>query len=69
MDTQLINSKFNALPEALQCEAIDFIDFLLTKTKEKKQAGQFTFSWEGELSEFKEKHDSVELQHQSMDWR
>lgn len=37
MDTQLLYSKLNQLPENLKSEVLDFIDFLLTKPKEPKK--------------------------------
>ena len=37
-----------------------------TKMAKKKK---FTFSWEGGLSELKEKFTSVELQHKVSEWR
>lgn len=36
MDTQLLYSKLNQLPENLKSEVLDFINFLLNKPKEHK---------------------------------
>jgi hypothetical protein len=71
MNSQLAEQKFRTLPEDLKKEVLTFIDFLLAKRqKEKKQrSGQLNFSWEGGLSDLKKKYRSVDLQHQSMDWR
>jgi len=69
MNTHLIERKFNALPNNLKREALDFIDFLMTKKRHEKISSQFDFTWEGGLSDFKNKYNSVDLQHQSMEWR
>ncbi len=69
MDTNLIEHKFNELPNDLKREVLDFIDFLITKKREKTVSSQFDFNWEGSLSDFKNKYSSVNLQHKSMEWR
>ena len=69
MNIGLIEQKFNALPNDLKKEAVDFIDFLMTKKRSKSVSVQFDFTWEGSLSEFKESYNSVDLQHQSTEWR
>ena len=69
MDTHLIEHKFNALSDDLKQEVLDFIDFLITKKKHKKSSKKFNFSWEGGLSDLNTKYNSVDLQHQSMEWR
>ncbi len=69
MNTHLIERKFNALPDDLKREALDFIDFLMTKKRHEKTSSQFDFTWEGGLSDLKDKYNSVDLQHQSMEWR
>lgn len=38
MDTQLLYSKLNQLPENLKSEVLDFIDFLLSKPKVPKES-------------------------------
>ncbi len=69
MDINLIEHKFNILPDDLKKEALDFIDYLIMKKKHKKFSAQFDFTWEGGLADFKGRYTSVELQHQSMEWR
>ena len=69
MDTQLIQTKLNALPEELKNEVLDYIDFLITKYHKKEKKVKLTFDWEGGLSDLKNKHTSVELQHKAMEWR
>jgi hypothetical protein len=69
---QLVEEKFNLLPENLKIQVVDFINFLLTKNKIKKAKNppaKFNFSWEGGLSELKNEYSSVELQHKAMEWR
>ena len=36
METQFVYSKINQLPENLKSEVLDFIDFLLSKSKEQQ---------------------------------
>lgn len=70
METQVIKSKLEELPEDLKREAYDFIEFLLQKhgaTRAKK--GKFKFDWEGGLLNLKKKYTSVGLQHKSLEWR
>ncbi len=69
MDTNLIERKFNELPNDLKKEVLDFIDFLITKKRPKIVSSRFNFDWEGSLSDFKNKYSSVNLQHKTMEWR
>ncbi len=69
MDYQLSENKFNALPDDLKKEVMDFIDFLLKKHMPSKTDQQFDFNWEGGLASVKDKFQSVDLQHQSLEWR
>jgi hypothetical protein len=69
MDYQLSKIKFNALPDDLKKEVMDFIDFLLKKHMPSKTDQQFDFNWEGGLASVKDKFQSVDLQHQSLEWR
>lgn len=59
--TQTLKEK-EALPEPLQKEVRDFVDFLLFKRVATKPKG-FSFSWAGGLSDLKEETTSVDLQH------
>lgn len=62
--------KVQKLPDSLKQEALDFIDFLLSKKLRKKaQEEKFRFNWEGGLAEIGEEVSSVELSHRSMEWR
>jgi hypothetical protein len=69
MNTHLAERKFNTLPNDLKKEVLNYMDFLLAKRKKGKKirTGKFDFSWEGGLANLKD--NSVDLQHQSMDWR
>ena len=69
MNTHLLDRKFNALPVDLRREALDFIDFLMMKRSRDTISNQFDFTWEGGLSDLKDKYNSVDLQHQAMEWR
>jgi len=57
------------LPDDLKREAFDFIDLLVVRKEYRKTLAQFEFTWEGGLSELRSKYSSVDLQHQSMEWR
>ncbi len=69
MNTRSIEQKFNVLPDHLKREVLDFIEFLMTKRKKEKISSQFNFTWEGGLTVLKDEFNSVDLQHQSMEWR
>lgn len=69
MDTDSIQYKLKTLPDDLKEEVLDFIDFLISKKKQKSTGTHFNFTWEGSLSDMKDKHSSVDLQHRAMDWR
>ncbi len=65
-----IQEKIMNLPEEIQAEVLDFIEFLLARRyRPAKRAMQFKFDWEGALSVIKEKFTSVELQHRAAEWR
>jgi hypothetical protein len=58
------------LPEDLQREVLDYIEFLVNKYKIKdKLEKKFKFDWEGGLAELQEKYSSVELQHKASELR
>ncbi|MEA3476457.1 MAG: DUF2281 domain-containing protein [Candidatus Cloacimonadota bacterium] len=69
MDANSIESKLNSLPDNLKREVLDFINFLITKKMHETIPAQFDFTWEGGLSDIKDQYSSVELQHQSTEWR
>jgi len=69
MNNQLLEKKLNGLSEDLKKEALDFIEFLIIKNHQYIKKEKFDFSWEGGLSELKNKYTSVSLQHDSMEWR
>ncbi len=70
MSTLLIEQKIKQLPAYLLPEIMDYVDYLLSKYGQaNRQAGTFTFSWEGGLAELADQFTSVELQHKAMDWR
>ncbi len=69
MNAHVMERKFNSLSDDLKRKALDFLDFLMTQRIQKKVSNQFDFTWEGGLSDLKDKYNSVDLQHQSMEWR
>lgn len=65
-----IKMKIQELPENIKREVLDYVEFLLEKYKSKKiKTKEFTFSWEGGLSELKGEFTSIELQHKALEWR
>ena len=69
MNTEPFEKKFNKLPEYLKKEVIDFIEFLTKKHQMPKDSINFSFNWEGSLSELRKDYSSVELQHKAAEWR
>ena len=69
MYSQIIKSKLEELPEDLEREVLDYIEFLLRKYGNKTKRKGFGFDWEGGLSDLKDKYTSVELQHKALEWR
>lgn len=65
-----IEVKIRELPEYLKKEVLDYVEFLLNKLYAKSdKSDRLRYTWEGGLSELKEKYTSVELQHKALDWR
>jgi hypothetical protein len=64
MDISL-EHKINSLPKDLQIQLVDFIDFLISRRKQKTDKAQFDFSWEGGPDNIEGKYSSVELQHKA----
>jgi hypothetical protein len=66
MEISSFTSDFENLPKYIQKQALDYIEYLIEKYKQKKDTPQkekFNFEWEGGLAEQKENFTSVELQH------
>jgi len=60
----------HTLPSDKQKEVFDFVYYLKTKYKTMpKKRRDFSFSWAGALTEFKDKYTSVELQHKILEMR
>lgn len=55
------------LPPELQQEVEDFIQFLLSKRKQKTK-GTVKLDWRGELKDMRDQYSSVELQHKILEW-
>ena len=73
MSTKTLATKYESLPEALQKEVADFLDFVIAtkmqKQKSSKKKNGFTFNWAGGLKDLKQQYTSVELQHKLNDYR
>lgn len=62
-----IEQKLERLPQNLQQEVMDFLDYLLEKQK-KKSHKTLKLDWVGGLKEYKDKFTAIELQKMSMEW-
>ena len=69
MKAKLLSSRIEKLPEKLQHEVIDFIDFLIQKHNLDQPRNAFSFNWEGGLSDLTPGVTAVDLQHESMEYR
>ena len=70
MNTKDIEARIRKLPDDLIPEVMDYIDFLMTRHRNKRNGKKkFTFDWEGGLSHLKDDYSSVELQHKVSEWR
>ena len=70
MNAQSIQTKAGQLPQELQREVLDYIEFLLSEYQPPVSVQkQFRFDWEGGLSALKTQFTSVELQHTVLAWR
>jgi hypothetical protein len=65
---QPVEVKIKQLPQVLQKEVEDFVDFLLEKRLRKKSKKP-SLNWIGGLKEFKDKYTALELQKKSAEWR
>ena len=59
--------KIEQLPEPLQREVEDFIDFIAVRYGI-RQEQCLSLSWAGGLSEYREQFTSLSLQKKSLDW-
>jgi hypothetical protein len=58
--------KIDQLPEPLQREVEDFIDFISRRYRPQQQS--LSLSWAGGISEYREQFTSLSLQKKSLDW-
>lgn len=63
-----IDHKLKQLPQNLQNEVVDFIDFLLSKKVRKKHKKPH-LEWIGGLKEYRDKFTALELQKKASEWR
>jgi len=69
MVKQNVIDRLIKLPDHVQQEAMDYIDFLLNKYEKTGKRAGFRFDWEGGLSDLKDTVTSVQLQHKASEWR
>ena len=63
-----IEYKLKQLPQDLQKEVIDFIDFLLMRKMPRKHKKP-QLGWIGGLKEYRDKFTALELQKKASEWR
>jgi len=56
------------LPENLQREVADFIEFLAERRK-RKAGYRLRQDWAGAMKEYRDQYTSLELQKKSLEWR
>ena len=56
------------LPEELQKEVADFVEFLAQR-RTRPLRTRLRFDWVGAISDLKDEYTSVELQHKASEWR
>jgi hypothetical protein len=70
MNIQTISNKVASLPDAVQQEVADYVEFLLQKYPPRPvPPSPFRFDWEGGFSGSYGNVTSVELQHKALEWR
>ena len=67
MESSIVE-KIRQLPPELQEEALNFIDFLLTK-KNPKRKKKPNLEWIGGLKAYRNQYTALELQKKASDWR
>jgi len=56
------------LPEELQQEVADFVEFL-SQRRTRPRRKKLRLDWAGGLKDLRDKYTSVELQHKASEWR
>lgn len=62
-----VMKKTAELPEELQKEVADFVEFL-SQRRARPTRKRLRLDWAGGLKDLRDKHTSVELQHKILDW-
>ncbi|NJD38128.1 MAG: DUF2281 domain-containing protein [Geobacter sp.] len=60
--------KIHNLPEPMQREVEDFVDFLATKQRLRGVGPALRLSWAGGLAELRDQYSSCELQKKALNW-
>lgn len=63
-----VEEKIKQLSPELKSEVLDFINFLLERSK-KEPGKKLSLDWAGGLKEYKNKYTSLELQKKALEWR
>lgn len=70
MEQDELEKKVQMLPQSLRSKVLEYVNFLIEKKETDQHSNEnFSFSWEGGLSELKDQFTSVELQHKVNKWR
>ena len=62
-----LEKMIKSLPPELREEAKDFIEYLIQKHQHGERS-KLSLDWAGDLSEYKEKYTSLELEEKSKEW-
>ena len=68
MTTRPLDELIKELPPELEREVQDFIEFLLSKHRQ-KEGRKLRQDWAGGLKEFRDQYTSLELQKKALEWR
>lgn len=63
-----LEARIRELPPDLRQEAVDFVEFLMTK-RQKQERRVPSFTWAGALRHLRGQYTSVDLQHELAAWR
>lgn len=63
-----LDDKISQLPPELRKEVMDFIDYLLQKTK-RPEGRKLQLTWAGALRDYRDRFTSLELQKKALEWR
>ena len=64
----MLNQAMHRLPPEVRRQAMDYIEFLMSKYGKRTKRKPPTFSWAGGIAELRETWTAVDLQHAAAEW-